>query len=132
MRRETYNVKSEGGAGLWGGEREAREWRDERAGLSGLSGYLVIWFVWFVSLVSLVGSENRSVEPKKPDERALCDGEQTYTYSARRWISGREKEISESGTEEERRNSLAGVHPKSGHRGRGRPNLATRPSLIRL
>jgi hypothetical protein len=55
-----------------------------------------------------------------------------YTFSARRWLSGQEREISESGTEEERRNSVAGAHPKSGHRGRGRPHLAKRLSLIRL
>ena len=55
-----------------------------------------------------------------------------YTYSARRRLSGRERETSESGTEEERLNSLAGVHPKSEHRGRGRPHSAKRPSLTRL
>ena len=55
-----------------------------------------------------------------------------YTYSARRWLSGREREISESGTEEERRTSLAGVHPKSGHRDRGRLHWATRLFPIRL
>jgi hypothetical protein len=84
------------------------------------------WVVWSIS-------SNWSIWSVWMNERnkisAMAGGR--YTYSARRWVSGQERELSESATEEERLNSLAKVHPKSGHRGRDRHHLAKRPSLIR-
>lgn len=116
------------------------------SGLSGLSGKesridqrnqmnqrdRSIWLISFISFVLLAGSANLLGEPQHQRNESSALAGRSYTYFLCRWLSGQEKGISEPGTEEEQQNSLAKVHPKSGHRGRDRHHLATRSSLIRL
>jgi hypothetical protein len=113
-------------------------YRDVREGLRG-SGWLIwfvsfissIWFIWFTDRTNETNKTNQRNQINQRNELSAMEG-RGYMNSARKWLSGQERAIAESGTEEEPRNSLAGGHPKSEHRGKGRPHWAKRPSLIRL
>ena len=57
MRRETYNVKSEGGAGLWG-ERE----RSGTGRTGATEGGGLVYLVYLVCLVGRTGKPTRRTE----------------------------------------------------------------------